>query len=1043
MERIIDNQKENDDGLRHLNMGDIFKECHDNADDFKFHVGSGFFFLNGFGEVHNNINVDKLNLGDDDYLNKWSTKAPFLILMGKKTNFMSKNALLDEETMVKHALNSFDEKYLSFLEDLLKKGLIKIKVFNESNFHVKIYFFYNGNELREIFTGSANFTSAGFSKNIELTAPILSEWRDKQAHQLWFKNLWDRATDDLNVLEIIENYKKSDFIYYSPKKFFESLIKILGKEYLFYDSGLSNNSLLVKFQSFDFYQVMNSLKKYNGCILASSVGLGKSYVALETIRYFEDRGMKILLIAPSNLVKGKDSTWEEYLSKYNLEIEKIGFGDLQQVDFKAKNYNGYDLVIIDEAHNLRNKNTIKRENIEKIINNSPNAKYLLLTATPINVRISDLNNLIDLFYEVNKYDWADKEIKEKYDKFKKKVSKLEGSSGSEKEKDDLFKEIQEIQKIIEKELIVKSTRGVIKKYFKEDLINLSGSSEVYDPIINKINFSYPKDIQSFFKTLPTFLEGLHYEHAKFFKKEDSYYYTEDFNLIYLYKWVLYKRAESSLFSLYSSLETLKNKIKIYVEYLKNEKIGSLDNDLKERLDIATKIFNDSDEELQEKIITHLEEDIININAEMKKIENLKEGDFFRDDSKIKLLMEKLRENKEKKILIFTEYYDTLKYIFKNLEKENFKVDIIAGDDLDGNPMKPNKKEKIISRFKNDEFDILLSTDVLSEGFNIPEADIVINFDLPYNPVRIIQRIGRATRINVPKEIEVMNFHPDKSIDYEINLVEKLDLRISNIISMIGIDYSIWKNTEKKLKERKKIDIINKSEILQEIKDKLADEDPENIYNFQINNESLTDLLLKESIEKYDIDEDSLPINNPSKPIYTNLVGNSHIFGIYKIKNDFYDYNQPEEKIIEPTSPTRKYDAFSLKNEFYKEIKNQNKLLSWNLAGSGLDSRNEIQLLNKVDEIRKKCNYLTDSMNNLKRTRLYLDFEISDMIISELYPLLTKNDFSCLRIREDLKHFKEKFDEMISNDNQTYLDTKQNMDIKNKIAAFIQYNREEE
>ena len=134
----------------------------------------------------------------------------------------------------------------------------------------------------------------------------------------------------------------------------------MDKEYLFYNSDISDNTLLVKFQSFDFYQVMSTLEKYNGCILASSVGLGKSYVALEVMRYIENNDMEALLIGPPNLIKGKDSVWNEYLQKYDLKVEKISFGELQQKKFDASRYLNYDLIVIDEAHNLRNSSNRKK-----------------------------------------------------------------------------------------------------------------------------------------------------------------------------------------------------------------------------------------------------------------------------------------------------------------------------------------------------------------------------------------------------------------------------------------------------------------------------------------------------------------------------------------------------------------------------------------------------------------------------------------------------------------------------------------------------------
>ena len=899
MGQIVDNQ-EIEDGLSHLNMVDIFKKFFNKSKDFKFHVGSGFFFLDGFGELYESIEINKLKHGSEEYEKIWDTKAPILVLIGKETNQTTKEALINAHNMLKYALNAHDESYMLFLENLIENGLIKFKVFTDKRFHAKIYFFYDDHSIMDVYVGSANLTAAGLTRNIELTAPISGDYDTREAHGQWFKSLWDRSTDNLNVLETINNYKKYDFIYYEPKTFFENLIKLMDKEYLFYNSDISENTLLVKFQSFDFYQVMSTLEKYNGCILASSVGLGKSYVALEVMRYVENNKMEALLLGPSNLLKGKGSVWSEYLQKYDLEVETIGFGDLQQSNFDPEKYKNYDLVVIDEAHNLRNP-SIRRQNLIKLIKNSPNAKYLLMTATPINIKISDLNSLIDLFYDINRHNWLDKELKSKYEDFKTKVNRLE------KTKEDpgkLFNEVVELQNYIEKELIVKSTRNMVKKYFIEDIRKLAGTDELPDPDVKSINYNYSQEYHSkFFDKLPDFLFELNFEHSKFHLDEkDGPKYSEDRNLIYMYKWLLYKRAESSIYSFYTSTKRLKETIQLYLAYLKNKMLSEdldkyVDTEKHERLNIAKVVFEGFKlEKERERTIKNMEKDIDSISKVIKDLEDLRYKMTFRDDKKLEKLKEILYNNPSKKCLIFTEYYDTLRYVLENLKIE-FSIDYVAGKTLKGQAMKPSQKEIKINNFRNDNFQHLISTDVLSEGFNIPEADIVINYDLPYNPVKIIQRIGRATRINIPKKIEINNFNPDELIEKELNLLEKLDLRISNIISLIGIDYSIWANTEEMIKEKEHIDSVNKSKVLKELKNRIATENPEEIYQVQLREESKLDILLRNSIDHYDLNPEDIPVKKPSKPIYTTLLDKkSGFYGVYEFNKDFFEYGKPSEFI---------------------------------------------------------------------------------------------------------------------------------------------------
>ncbi|MDR3222265.1 MAG: phospholipase D-like domain-containing protein [Methanobrevibacter sp.] len=1058
MGKIIDNQLDLEDGLKHLSMVEIIKDYSDKINDFKFHVGSGFFFVDSFGELYKALNVKKLNLGSDEYIEEWNTPAPILIMMGKQTNKNTKEALIDAENIVKHSLNSNDIEYMQFLEELIRKDLIKFKVFTDKRFHAKIYFFYENDSIADVYVGSSNLTLHGLTKNIELTSPINGTFDVRNSHKEWFLNLWKKSTDDLNVLEIIQSYKANDFIYYEPRAFFENLIKIMDKEYLFYNSDISENTLLVKFQSFDFYQVMNRLNKYNGCILSSSVGLGKSYVALEVMRYYKNREMKVLLIGPSNLVKG--SIWHDYFDKYDLIIETIGFGDLQQSNFNTDPYKHYDLIVVDEAHNLRNTSN-RRNNMKKIMRNSFNAKFLFLTATPINTKISDLNSLIDLFYEVHKSSWLNKKLKTEYEKFKLKVNKFESLS-ADNDSDKLFKEIQELQKYVEQELIVKTTRKMIKKYFADDLLLLSGTTELLEPKVNKVVYSYPQEyIDEFFKILPSFLINLSYEYAKFKNDGENFTYKEDLNLIAFYRWLLYKRSESSIYAFYKSLKTLKNKTELYLKFLENKILDEKlvknvhDREIKKKLIKTKKVYDENDIEFKNRIIFSLKNDIDYIDEMTSKLDNLRIGHRFKDDSKLELLKKLLIENQEKKCLIFTEYFDTLEYVYKNLKDAGINVGYVAGRDLKGISLKHSTKDENIKKFKNNQYQHLIATEVISEGFNISEADIVINYDLPYNPVRLIQRVGRATRINVLKQIEIMNFHPDSDVDGELNLINILNLRISNIISMIGIDYNIWSYTEKILKKREKLDEINKYEVIKELKNRIAEENPEDIYQISLRKESKLDILIKKSIDYYNINPDDIPINKPNKPIYTSLISDNHDFyGIYQFEDDFYEYGTSEENIRIPLKPQKSYSKENVIS-FTDKIKKKYLEIQYLREDQSLTSHKDRVSHNQINNIKNGVIPLKSTMNKLLELgpTCYTNYKIQEKVneifntvkdkISNGKILLCCKDDERKVIRKWKSDFEEIMNEFGFEKVPILNEWAKNPDsYKQNILAFIQYQKED-
>jgi len=255
----------------------------------------------------------------------------------------------------------------------------------------------------------------------------------------------------------------------------------------------------------------------------------------------------------------------------------------------------------------------------------------------------------------------------------------------------------------------------------------------------------------------------------------------------------------------------------------------------------------------------------------------------------------IAQNKNKKILIFTEYKDTLRAI-KEYFKDTFKPDEIRF--IDSNT---KNKQSIIGKFNDskDKLRILITTDTLSEGFNIGGTDIVVNFDIPYNPVRIIQRIGRATRLDAPKEISVFNFRPDDSIDMELNLVERMELRIKDIIRFIGVEYRIWFETEKELLARKD-EKWNKKiylEILDKIRSNLRKGDFSKL-EVPLNYSRPILILLQKSIKKYDIKkEDTEDINIPTGKNYTILKGTKGASFIYE---DSYNEKILLDKEIEET-----------------------------------------------------------------------------------------------------------------------------------------------
>ncbi|MGB9810095.1 MAG: C-terminal helicase domain-containing protein, partial [Caldanaerobacter sp.] len=232
----------------------------------------------------------------------------------------------------------------------------------------------------------------------------------------------------------------------------------------------------------------------------------------------------------------------------------------------------------------------------------------------------------------------------------------------------------------------------------------------------------------------------------------------------------------------------------------------------------------------------------------------------------------------KPTLIFSESRDTVIYIGRKLrEHGNFKFEMAYGgeapiDEETGERFEEVNKEKIEKDFNEGKFDILVTTDIMGEGVNLPRADIVINFDLHYNPVRLIQRDGRAIRINNPKKITIYNFEPDERIDKELDLCDRIAERVENIISTIGLDFLIWAVEEGKLKEISEKNRKRTIELIREYRHVLASKHPEELGKKLPPTLSKEDKALREFIKYWGISEETVEARARvyRKPIFTAL-----------------------------------------------------------------------------------------------------------------------------------------------------------------------------
>jgi len=885
LDYIVDNKAgifEKEKSVLDVFRSRVQKAINDNK-ELRIKIAVGFFFFEGFVRVYK-----ELKKAYERGLLK-----EFKLIMGPET----RKSTIEILEMLKSDASNLDEESFKFLKDLYEKKIFDFRIFTSRNFHIKLYIFKIGDGL-EVWAGSANFTEGGLEENIELIVPAqTSRLEERELYEKFFEKLWENSSDSLENLRAIDiineigNVVKEGFIYLEPRIFIANLIKLLKKEKLL-EIYSSIGSYLFEFQKMTLDLVEERLDRYGGCILSNSVGLGKTDISCTIAKKFLIQGKRVLIIVPPVL----QNHWRNVMKKVGIEksenIVLLSMGLLQKSGFEVNKYRNFDLIIVDEAHHYRiaKPKSNRRKNLEEICRINPEAKVLLVTATPINISLSDLTNLLRLFIRGIYERRVDEEG------ISRKIKDVERAVKEGREETV----INQVEDLIRK-FVVRVTWIDVVNYFKQDLLKISNVDKFEMPDVEKVEYSYDTEIvRKIFNKIVNFLLNLNYEYTKLWKGE---YYEEDVKyLAGWFRWRMYKRLESSIYAFEESLKRMRERNKFLIEIFTSNKIKYSELFSKERIKTMFETYKSLSEKQKENVIRNLEKDIGTIEKMLKEIEDVKSK--VKRDRKIEKLIEILKKE-NKPTVIFTESRDTANYIYSNLKEKGFKnIGLVFGgemdfvEELDEDPFIWKKFKKSVGKieaqkkFNSGQIDILVTTDILSEGVDLPRADVIINFDLPYNPVRLIQRAGRALRINNPKKIKIYNFVPDKSIDKELELLNLLDMRIKLIMYSIGTDFIFWLVKEKKFDDFSEKNRQRFLEFYREWKEILATRNPEELNKIGMVKLDKEDLELRKFIEHFKISKETVEkyARNYSKPIYTVLKSeNKGYFVVYEVYDNGYKY----------------------------------------------------------------------------------------------------------------------------------------------------------
>ncbi len=765
----------------------------------------------------------------------------------------------------------------------------------------------NGDNDSSAYLNLNGFTTTDLGFTPKKGFPTLiqkTDYPNSKAYLEWFREVWDNHDNLADVTQSVQNYFESAYKENSPEFIYFVTLYNLFHDFLSDLSigALPNESIgfketviwnkLYNFQQDAVIGAINKLEKYNGCIIADSVGLGKTFTALGIIKYYEKRNKDVLVLCPKKL----EANWNTYRhnDKNNiLAKDKFGYDVLFHTDLsrdkgisngrnlESVNWGNYGLVVIDESHNFRNNNTVVgKENryqklLRKIIQEGIETKVLMLSATPVNNRFNDLRNQLALAYE-----GAPDTIDEK----------LDTEHGIEL----VFRRAQQAFNVWSKFPADKRTSEKLLEMLDFDFFEILDSLTIarsrkhittyYDttaigkfPVRNKpisIHSALKEGKGVNYKDIADWLEFLNLSvysplnyilqskipayAARYDKKVKSGTFTQqdrEKSLQLLMRINLLKRIESSVDSFVLTLQNIKSLI---TEALETISMGASDTVSGVQADASAEDFDwesewgDEENVFGNKVKVHIADmDVVrwseDLTADLTVIDELlSEITTLKgiEDLKLKKLKSLIKDKVEnptnpgnKKIIIFTAFADTANYLYAHLKgylKENFGLNtaLITGSKrLSSSKEIPSDLNALLTCFspvskgKNiifpsikEEIDILIATDCISEGQNLQDCDYLVNYDIHWNPVRIIQRFGRIDRIgSINSNITMVNFWPDVTLDAYINLKQRVEnkMLISNLAST-GDDNIL--NTDEKDLEYRKIQLRKLQEEVVDLED---------------------------------------------------------------------------------------------------------------------------------------------------------------------------------------------------------------------------------
>lgn len=815
---------------------------------------SGYFKIRPFLEKVPKIRI-LVGINVDQLTAKFHSKGQLYLTDPKQTTEEFIKQIKDDIQEAEYS-KEIEEGIYQFVSDIVEQK-VEVRAHPEKKLHAKIYIFrpeiFNEHTPASVITGSSNLTEAGLGtsekSNYEFNVQ-LNDYTDVKFATDEFEKLWNESTNILpvDIGKIIkETYLNKDYTPY--ELYIKLLIEYFGKRIEYnpasIDLLLPDTYKRLTYQSEAAIEGYEKMMQYNGFFLADVVGLGKTIVAcIIAKKFIYENGFhtKVLVVYPPALEDNWLRTVHEFGIKNNFEF--ITTGSLHKIldreDLRYSNPDEFDLIIIDEAHKFRSDVSQMYEKLQMITksdrkipgeNGDRKKKVMLLSATPLNNRPSDIENQIYLFQDkrnsnlpkVRDLQSFFKPLKERYKQLRRDahldICKLK----------NIYDEIRD--KVIEP-LVIRRTRTDILN--NPDYLKDIEEQGIKFPVINPPNavmYEFDDRLSQLFDHTVTYLTGFdeygnesdglnyyRYRAIEYLKPEFQEQYGDvasiSGRLSAIMKTLLVKRLESSFYAFKTSLSRFQKNTQNMIDMFSKNKIYIAPD-----IDVNKYLDEGNETELEKKINEiggnnqWFEADdfqsgfLENLKKDKKKIDDLvaawneidydPKWDKFIHDLKKVFLKKKI--NPSGKLVIFSESKDTTDYLAKKLREAGYtKLLAIHSDNR-------KDKEKTIranfdanlekSKWEN-KYDIIISTEVLAEGINLHRSNVILNYDVPWNSTRLMQRIGRVNRIGTEAdEINIFNFYPTDKSNNEIRLTDTAIRKLQAFHTAFGEDSQIYSQLE--------------------------------------------------------------------------------------------------------------------------------------------------------------------------------------------------------------------------------------------------------